>query len=180
MDNEIRLKMILADSLVGLVLPDLAHLNLPNWWLAGGSVRNTVWCNLFGDKCALFIKDFDVAFFDPAGDRSQELAAKVTLKASFPNYKFDIKNQVSFGRWRSGSMKYTSAEDGIRNWLHTATAVGVKMDAHGNWQFFTPYGLDDLFAGIIRPTPANIHNLEARRKGKTFLENCPDLKFIEE
>lgn len=111
---------------------------------------------------------------------SQELAAKVTLKANFPNYKFDVKNQASFGRWRPGNITYSSVEDGIKNWLHTATSVGVKLDVEGEWQFFTPYGLDDLFAGIIRPTPAHIHNPQAQRKAESFLNSCPYLKIIAE
>ncbi|MBC6436016.1 hypothetical protein FM036_43825, partial [Nostoc sp. HG1] len=37
--------------------------------------------------------------------------------------QFDVKNQASFARWRLGSRPYTSTEDGITDWLHTATAV---------------------------------------------------------
>ncbi|HEY9611932.1 MAG TPA: hypothetical protein V6C93_21405, partial [Allocoleopsis sp.] len=43
MDSATRLQKILVDSPVGAVLPAIALLNLPNWWLAGGAVRNTVW-----------------------------------------------------------------------------------------------------------------------------------------
>jgi hypothetical protein len=43
MDSATRLQMILVDSPVGAVLPVIALLNLPNWWLAGSAVRNTVW-----------------------------------------------------------------------------------------------------------------------------------------
>lgn len=180
MDNETRLKAMLAESVVGIVLPDIAQLNLPNWWLAGGAVRNTVWCELFSHECSLFIDDFDIAFFDPTGDRSQELAAKVTLNANFPKYKFDMKNQASFGNWRKGNKTFSSAEDGISNWLHTATAVGVKLDEQGEWKFFAPYGLDDLFAGIIRPTPVHVNNPKAKIKAASFLEHCSHLKLIEE
>jgi hypothetical protein len=59
MDNATRLQTILVDSPVGAVLPAIAVLNLPNWWLAGGAVRNTVWRSLFGNDCQLVIKDFD-------------------------------------------------------------------------------------------------------------------------
>jgi hypothetical protein len=45
----------------------IAFLNLPNWWLAGGAVRNTVWRSLFGNECQLVINDFDIAFFDALG-----------------------------------------------------------------------------------------------------------------
>ncbi|MEP0749716.1 nucleotidyltransferase family protein [Trichocoleus sp. AS-A1] len=43
MDSSTRLQKILVDSPVGVVLPAIALLNLPGWWLAGGAVRNTVW-----------------------------------------------------------------------------------------------------------------------------------------
>jgi uncharacterized protein len=177
MNSNTRLQTILADTLIGTVLPAIAQLNLPNWWLAGGAVRNSVWHSIFGNECGLGIKDFDIAFFDIEGNRSQELAAKATLTEQFPYEQFDVKNQASFARWRLGHRTYTSTEDGITDWLHTATAVGVRLDTQGEWQFFTPYGLDDLFGGIIRPTPAHTHNLEAHNKASGFLQKCPYLRL---
>ncbi|MCC5643879.1 nucleotidyltransferase family protein [Nostoc sp. CHAB 5824] len=177
MNSNTRLQMILADTPIDTVLRAIAQLNLPNWWLAGGAVRNTVWHSMYGDNCGLGIKDFDIAFFDIEGNRSQELAAKATLTEQFPHEQFDVKNQASFARWRLGSRTYTSTEDGITDWLHTATAVGVRLDIEGQWQFFTPYGLDDLFGGIIRPTPAHTHNLDAHKKASGFLQKCPYLRL---
>jgi len=177
MSDRTHLQMILADSPIGVVLPEIAQLHLPNWWLAGGAVRNTVWRSLFGRQCQLFINDFDVAFFDSTGDRTQELVAKEIISPKFPEHKFDIKNQASFGRWRSGERTYWSTEEGIQNWLHTATSVGVRLDPQGQWEFFTPYGLDDLFAGIIRPTPTHLHDLNAQSKGAGFLLKCPCLRL---
>lgn len=177
MNSNTRLQTILADTLIDTVLPAIAQLNLPDWWLAGGAVRNTVWYSIFGNECGLGIKDFDIAFFDIEGNRSQELAAKATLTEQFPNEQFDVKNQASFARWRLGHRAYTSTEDGITDWLHTATAVGVRLDTQGQWQFFTPYGLNDLFGGIIRPTPTHTHNLDAHNKASGFLQKCPYLRL---
>ncbi|MBD2104469.1 nucleotidyltransferase family protein [Leptolyngbya sp. FACHB-261] len=171
------LQTILADSPVGKVLPAIAALNLPNWWLAGGAVRNTVWKSLYGTNCGLVIKDFDVAFYDANGDREQELAAKQTLAQQFPDAVFDVKNQASFAVWRAGRRPYSSTEDGVADWLHTATAVGIRLNYLGQWQFFTPYGLDDLFNGIIRPSPAHLQNPDAERKAASFLEKCPNLRL---
>ena len=180
MNSPTRLQMLLAVSPIGTVLPAIAQVNLSNWWLAGGAVRNTVWRSIFGEECGLVINDFDIAFFDAEGDRSQELAAKATLTKQFPNYKFDVKNQASFARWRSGGQTYTTTEDGITNWLHTTAAIGVRLDPQGQWQFFTPYGLDDLFNGIIRPTPAHINNPDAERKAAEFLQKCPCLQLAKQ
>ncbi|NJR15809.1 MAG: nucleotidyltransferase family protein [Calothrix sp. CSU_2_0] len=172
----VELKKVLEDSSVGEVLPEIAKLNLPGWWLAGGAVRNTVWRSIFGDDCKLVIKDFDIVFFDLNGSRSQELAAKTIITNNFPNYEFDIKNQASFARWRNGKRTYSSTEDGIENWLHTATAVGVNMNLQREWNFFIPYGLDDLFNGIIYPTPEHLDNPDAINKSAEFLQKCPCLK----
>ncbi|BAY24593.1 hypothetical protein NIES2100_43880 [Calothrix sp. NIES-2100] len=177
MNSNTRLQMILADTPVGMILPAIAQLNLPDWWLAGGAVRNTVWRLIFGDDCELVIKDFDIAFFDIQGDRTQELAAKATLTQQFPNNEFDVKNQASFARWRDGDTAYNSTEDGITQWLHTATAVGVRLNAQGKWEFFTPYGLDDLFNGIIRTTPVHTDNPHAHQKAAIFLQKCPYLRL---
>lgn len=171
------LQLILENSPVGEVLPAIAQLHLPNWWLAGGAVRNTVWRSLFGETCELVIKDFDIAFFDGEGDRQQELEAKAILTERYPHHLFDVKNQASFARWRSGRQAYSSTEEGISDWLHTATAVGVRLEA-GGWQFFTPYGLEDLFAGIIRPTPSHAGDPVAEQKGDSFLQKCPNLTVL--
>ena len=55
MNNNTQLQIILANSIIATVLPAIAQLDLPNWWLAGGAVRNTVWRSLFGQECDLFI-----------------------------------------------------------------------------------------------------------------------------
>lgn len=170
-----RLITILANSAVGEVLPAIAQLRLPDWWVAGGAVRNTVWRSRYGQQCNLGINDIDIAFFDAEGDRAQELKAKTALTSQFPQYVFDVKNQASFARWRDGYRVFSSTEDGISHWLHTATAVGVRLDADGRWQCFTPHGLDDLFNGVVRPTPTHLENPKAIQKAASFLENCPAL-----
>ncbi|SRR5579883_2928264 len=186
MDDLNRLQQILADSVIAPVLPAIAPIGLPNWWLAGGAVRNTVWQTIFGADCKLVINDFDIAFFDLttaddadlSANRAQEMAARAVLTAQFPHYKFDVKNQASFARWRVGRRPYESTEDGVADWLHTATAVGVRLDHHGQWQFFTPYGLSDLLTGIVRPTPAHVYNPDAERKAASFMELCPGLRLM--
>jgi uncharacterized protein len=180
MDYQSHLQTILSNSIIGTVLPKIAQLNLPDWWLAGGAVRNTVWSAVFGQQCQLFIKDFDIAFFDQQGDRQQELAAKSILNKQFPEYEFDVKNQASFGRWRAGRKIYDSTEDGIKDWLHTATAVGVSINELGQWRFFTPYGLNDLFDGVIRPTPTHINDIQAENKASGFIEKCSTLRILPE
>jgi uncharacterized protein len=172
-----RFENIVRDSIIGQVLPIIAKSDLPSWWLAGGAVRNTVWKHLYGSDCALSIKDFDVAFFDQNGGRQQELTAKAAMESQFPGHLFDVKNQASFAVWRPGRRPYSSCEDGIGNWLHTATAVGVRIDRNGILEVLAPYGLEDLFNGTIRPTPEHMNGEEARKKASTFVEKCAALRI---
>ncbi|HEY9774777.1 MAG TPA: nucleotidyltransferase family protein [Planktothrix sp.] len=168
---------IVSNSIIARVLPVIVAARLPHWWLAGGAVRNTVWKHLFGDECNLRINDFDVAFFDADGDRQQELDAKQIMETNFPGYKFDVKNQASFAVWRPGRRTFSSCEDGVGSWLHTATAVGVRIEDNGEHAIFAPYGLSDLFEGIVRPTPEHVDGQAARDKGQTFLASCPRLRL---
>jgi hypothetical protein len=179
MDSESEIRFILSNSIIARVLPVIAAARLPDWWLAGGAVRNTVWNHLFGHECNLKINDFDVAFFAPSGDREQELNAKSLMEAKFPGYKFDVKNQASFAVWRPGRRTFSSCEDGIGSWLHTATAVGVRLEDNDDYSVLAPYGLTDLFEGIVRPTPEHIGGASARDKGQTFIESCSRLKLAD-
>ena len=157
------------------VLRAIRALRLPDWWLAGGAVRNTVWCKLFPNECALTIKDFDIAFFDREGRREQEVAARDALLKEFPHWIFDVKNQASFGDWRPWHFTFWSSGDGIAHWLHTATAVGIRLNDADEIEIFKPYGLDDLFGGVIRPTWYNADAEAAELKKLDFLQKCPRL-----
>ena len=161
------------------MLPAIARLDLPNWWLAGGALRNTVWKARYKEHCQLTIKDFDIAFFDAMGDREQELQAKASLEKQFSGFIFDVKNQASFATWRPGRRTYASTLDGIADWQHTATAVGVRLDEEGNWQFLAPFGFADLLNGVVRLGPAHFDSEAAIEKGRTYLLKCPLLTTAE-
>jgi hypothetical protein len=160
-------------------LKAIRQCNLPDWWLAGGAVRNTVWKKLYGEKCSLEIKDFDIAFFDRHTNREVEARARAALNEQFPELIFDVKNQASFGVWRDWHFVFESTEDGIAHWLHTATAVGVRLDSEDRLEIFAPYGLADLFTGFIRTTPYNEMTEAADKKAQSFMTACPRLKLID-
>ena len=163
---------------------------LTDWWLAGGAVRNTVWKKMYGDDCLLGIKDFDIAFFDRQSGREVEAQARAFLTGQFPELIFDVKNQASFGVWRDWHFVFESCEDGIAHWLHTATAVGLKLSAEGRGdsledqiEIFAPYGLSDLFTGVICATPYNRSSNgpceAASKKAQSFLAKCPRLNLVD-
>ncbi len=174
-ERETILREIFSTSEFLPVLKAIRAINLPDWWLAGGAVRNTVWRHLFPDRCQLGIKDFDVAFFEGNGTREDEIAAKKRLTDQFPRLIFDVKNQAGFGVWREWHFRFTSTEDGIAHWLHTATATGIRLNVDSEIEVFAPYGLSDLFGGIVRPTPFCVEAKAAEVKGLELISKCPTL-----
>lgn len=159
------------------VLKSIQQLDLPDWWVAGGAIRNTVWKSLYGDNCSLGIKDIDVVFFDKGTDKDFELKCKASLQQIHPEWVFDVKNQASFGVWRPWPFVFNFSGDGIAHFLHTATANGVRLLPDNQLEIWSPYGLADLFNGIIRSTPFRHGDEAVKSKEQEFLSKCPLLKL---
>ena len=157
-------------------LKDIRAEQLPDWWVAGGAVRNTVWKHLYKEDCHLGVKDLDVVYFDSNTNREVELAAKASLSSKHPDWPFDVKNQASFGIWRDWPWSFTSSADGIKHFLHTANAVGIRLTADDRIEICQPYGLQDLFSGILRRTPIRQDSEVALKKQEEYMRNCSRLK----
>ena len=184
MDHPATLRAILAhDPLRLRVLAAVRSLGLPDCWVAAGFLRNAVWDHLHGRPCSPPAGDIDVIWFDaqhadPAEDRRLEAG----LKAIDPTLDWSVKNQ---GRMhlRNGDAPYASASDAMRRWPETATAVAVRLTAGDELEFAAPFGFDDLFALIVRPTPAfhgdrHVNFLE-RVRDKAWLRAWPLLRMEE-
>lgn len=81
---------------------------------------------------------------------------------------------------RNGDKPYTSSFDSVRRWPETATAVAVRLKDNGRIEVLAPFGLRDLFQGIIRPTPSfenrKAHIFNQRYVDKGWLEKWPYLR----
>ncbi len=154
----------------------MRELHQSDLWLAGGAVRNTVWSELYGDDCLLTIKDFDIAFFDKNSGRERETEMKNFMSSQLPGWEFDVKNQASFAVWRKGRFPFESTADGISNWLLTTASVGVALNVNNEIELLAPYGLADLFNGIVRPTPRQADNPDAEAKKLQLLAKCSRLR----
>jgi hypothetical protein len=158
------------------VIKVMRELHQPDIWLAGGAVRNTVWLELYPHDCLLRIKDFDIAFFDKHSGREREAEMKDYMSSQLPGWDFDVKNQASFAVWRKGRFPFESTADGISNWLLTTASVGVALNENNEIDILAPYGLADLFNGIVRPTPRQSDNPDAETKKLGLLAKCSRLR----
>ncbi len=66
------------------ILERAAQLRLPDWWLTGGAVFQTVWNVLDGRDPAAGIEDYDIFYFDRSDiSEESECAARQCAAALF-------------------------------------------------------------------------------------------------
>ncbi|MFA5123257.1 nucleotidyltransferase family protein [Zavarzinia sp.] len=170
--------LVAADPQRRQVLAQVRRLGLPQAWVAAGFVRNLVWDHLHGRPRAL-TGDVDVIWFDPArADPAEDRAAEVLLAEVSAGVAWSVKNQARM-HVRNGDQPYASALDAMRHWPETATAVAVRLTGDGRIAVAAPFGLDDLFALRLVPTPAFAGArravIEARAKDKAWRRRYPEL-----
>jgi hypothetical protein len=135
------------------ILGLVQSLDLPDCWIGAGFVRNAVWDHLHGMPPAQSNRDVDVIWFDPHRARpADDDALEARLRRLDPNVPWSVRNQCRM-HLRNHDTPYISATDALRFWPETATAVAVRRARHDGLEIAAPFGLDDLFGLIVRPTP---------------------------
>lgn len=126
---------------------------LPDCWIGGGFVRSAMWNHLH-DRTPVFPDgDVDVIWFDAArADAAVDREIEARLSAAAPGLEWSVKNQARM-HVRNGDLPYADTGTAVGRWLETATAVAVRL-VESRVEILAPHGLGDLFALVIRPTPA--------------------------
>ena len=103
----------------------IRDLGLKDSWLAAGSVRNFIW-NLLSDKSPFDIKtDVDVIFFDPDISYEETVFLEKKLRENFPQYQWELKNQVYMHLHSPHTAPYTSSRDAMSKYPERCTAIGL-------------------------------------------------------
>lgn len=172
--------LIAADAGRLRLLRMVQDLQLPDGWIGAGFVRSAVWDHLHGRPPALPAGDVDVVWFDPAhasADDDRQLEGR--LAAAAPTVDWSVTNQARM-HLGNGDAPYASTADALRHWPETATAVAVRLTADG-LDVLAPFGLDDLFDLVVRPTPAfaagKLSVVQTRVQEKRWLERWPRLRI---
>ena len=158
-------------------------LGLADGWIAAGFVRNAVWEHLHGTPSSALAGDVDVIWFDPLrAEPATDAALEARLRTLDAGVRWSVRNQARM-HLRNGDAPYASATDALRFWPETATAIAVRQTERGDLEWVAPFGLDDLFDLIVRPTP---HFRGAKRglfldrvRTKQWLRDWPRLSFGE-
>jgi len=165
------------------ILIIIRNLGLKDSWLAAGSVRNFIW-NLLSDKSPFDREtDVDVIFFDPDISYEETVSLEKKLREDFPQYQWELKNQVYMHQHSPHTAPYTSSRDAMSKYPERCTAVGLRLNEDSTLELFAPYGLEDILNFQVHPTPHFLENedrmklYQTRLSKKNWQEKWKNLTF---
>jgi hypothetical protein len=160
--------------------------DLPQWRVVAGCIYQTVWNSLTSRPPRTGINDYDVSYFD-GSDLSEEAetATERRVRAALPDFPAPIEvcNQARVHLWfeKHFGIAYTplsSADEALTRYASTTHAVGVRLTPDDRLDVFAPFGLDDVFAMIVRPNYA-LPNKDTHEKKATRARTIwPELRII--
>ena len=168
-----------ADAMRMDALRAASCLNLDQWCIAAGFVRNMIWDRLHGYSDDTPLNDIDLIYFDDCCRSQQaETAFQERLKqvSSLP---WSVKNQARM-HVRNNDQPYGSLRDAMSYWVEIETAVGARLTDTGDIEFIAPWGLRASFANTVTlNTKCNkLEDFERRVTSKRWLENWPNLVVV--
>jgi hypothetical protein len=150
-------------------------------WIGAGFVRNALWDHLSGLAMeAVPPADLDVVFHDPVNTTAEQDAAfEAALRVAAPDFPWSVRNQARMHE-RNGHRPYRDIADALAHWPETATAIAARLGPKGV-EILAPFGVADLLAMILRPTPAFRDKTEvllARLETKGWSTRWPGLCLL--
>ena len=164
-------------------LPDLA---LPQGYLVAGCLVQTVWNALSGRPPESGIKDYDIFYYDDR-DLSWEAEDAVIRRAGTVfgdlGAVVELRNQARVHLWYEQHFgipypRLASSQDGIDRFLVPCTCVGLQPRPNGAVALYAPYGLNDVYAGILRPNKVNDQPGLFARKAESYRARWPFLTIV--
>ncbi|WP_298531967.1 nucleotidyltransferase family protein [uncultured Algibacter sp.] len=159
------------------ILKIVRDLNLNDCWIGAGFVRNKVWDEKH-KKDRTELNDIDIIYFDTSNlSKEYDLQIENKLRKLNSDLKWSVKNQAIM-HIRNGHQQYTNCNHAISFWPETATSIAVRLNLENQIEYIAPYGLEDLFNLLVRPTPKfDLAIYNARIKNKRWKEKWNKLKI---
>lgn len=187
--NELFISILSKNDDLMCILNYICDLELPNFYIAAGSVFQTIWNFYDGVSLNNGIKDIDIIYYDSnnlSKSDEQELEDKIVTHFSEVglSYEFDIHNEARMHLWKKENEnknigQYLNSEDAIDKWIATVHAVGITK-SNGVIKVYAPYGLSDIFSRTIRPIKHKYNSKDLYdKKVKSWSSRFDNLNIIE-
>lgn len=132
-------------------------------YIGGGVIRNLVWDKMHDYKELSPINDIDIIYFNnELVEKKYDKTIEERLRAGIPNIEWSVTNQARMSE-RNNDQPYISLNDALEKWPETASAILVRKNSEGEYEFIAPFGYDDLFRLIVQPTPHFVKKLDKYR-----------------
>lgn len=179
------LDIVLGSQIIRVLTDRLAELELPDCYLAAGSLCQTVWNHVSGFPPDHGITDYDVLYCD-LDDLSWEGEDRIIRRcvSDFADLGVDVqvRNQARVHLWYPEKFglprqPLRSTREGIDNFLHCCSALGLRKTP-GGYDVYAPFGFNDVFGMVVRPN--YLFNLPGRYKEKAdrWRETWPGVTVV--
>jgi hypothetical protein len=161
--------------------------NLPQWRLVAGCIYQTVWNRLTGRPPGTGINDYDLIYFDDHDlSKEAEVAAEQNVRERLPDLSapVEVRNQARVHSWFEDyfGIPYaplSCADEAITRYASKTHAVGIRLTADGHLDIYAPFGLEDIFAMIVRPNYALPNKPTHDRKAARAKAIWPELTVLD-
>jgi uncharacterized protein len=152
--------MIRSDPDLMALLHCLRDVALPRWRIVSGCLYQMVWNVLTGRPRGTGIQDIDIIYFDDA-DLSWK-AEDAAIKRVTARGPLQIRNQARVHIWyeQHFGVAYAplrSADESLLRYPIIVQAVGARLEDDGRIDIVAPFGLEDVFGMVMRPSPTYAH-----------------------
>lgn len=152
-----------------------------DYYIGAGVVTQNVWNHKFGLPQDYGVSDIDVIFYHDNLTEAFENQVKAKIEKALGPCQLDIDvvNEKRVHLWYEEAFgypidPYESCEDAIDSWPTTATSLGIRR--REDYEIYAPFGLKDVFEGVLRPNKKLIDQATYDRKVAKWTKKWPDLK----
>jgi uncharacterized protein len=186
-DQRRRFELIIrSDPGLMRLLTILRELALLQWRLVAGCLYQTVWNILTARPRGTGISDYDVIYFDDSDlswDAEDAVIRRVAAATAGGVGPVELRNQARVHLWfeeRFGTPypPLAAADEAIARYASIAHAVGVRLEPDGRLDVAAPFGLDDIFAMVLRPNRTLDNAASHARKAARVKVIWPELTVL--
>ena len=125
-------QMIQSDQWMMDCLSAAADLQLNDWYIGAGFVRNKIWDVLHGYGTRTPLNDVDVVYFDKShhcknSNKADDLVLEQKLLAVMPGINWSVIN-LAYIHLRYDQQQFKDSEHAISYWPELPTCIGVRLE----------------------------------------------------
>lgn len=173
--------LLRADPLRMDCLRAARALDLPDWALGAGFIRNLVWDHLHHKPVPTPLNDIDLIYLDRSDpDGLAEASHEDWLQAWLPDQRWEVRNQARM-HLRQQVPPFGSSLEALSHWVELPTCIGVRLLADDAFQWLAPHGFEHNWSLRVLANPGCRQDSQVfvdRIRDKGWQSLWPDLEIL--